>query len=653
MSLPTRRLGRTGFEVTELALGGYQYTVEFNVPRTDAEALLDVAFEAGVNYVDTAPMYGSGESEELLGRALARHPGHRVHISTKLGWLHRTIVRERGEAAYRDEDSLRRVFEHSLRLLGRDYVEMVFVHEPEEACWGFDYATGEAPVTRFLETLKAEGRIGAIGLGSNRWERARDLVATGRFDVVELANQYNLIQRGIPERIVPVARAHDVGVVVGGPLKGGLFASANWAQLARLKRNWQAPWLLSVGDLAKVEALYRLAEELGVTPAELSVRFLLADPDIHAIIPGARRPSDVEANLAAAAEGPWPAEVLARIREIEQLEPSREERLSWLGTPGATMRGVMFTAQGRAELQDEPAPVCGPGQVLCRTLYSGLTNGTERNVLLGGNYGGSWPRRCGYQNVGRVVAVGDGVEGWEPGEVVFSGGFHQHVAWFAFNAQPADWRDELVVKLPAALKPEQAALLGMASVALHDVRRADVRLGERVLVVGAGGIGLFTAQCARAAGARVTVADLDDRRLALARSLGAATVNTGSAEGWARLKADHGPFDVVIEDSGAPLLDRLIGDGGLLRARGRLVLIAGRDRVDYGFNAGQGREITILQASHFERGDLLEVLRLVGDGLLELAPLVQDLLPVEAAVGVYDRLRDEPNTLSGTVFEWS
>ena len=61
-------------------------------------------------------------------------------------------------------------------------------------------------------------------------------------------------------------------------------------------------------------------------------------------------------------------------------------------------------------LQQEPTPVCGPGQVLCETLYSGLTNGTERNVLMGGNYGGRWPYRMGYQNVGRVI------EGIEAGE---------------------------------------------------------------------------------------------------------------------------------------------------------------------------------------------------------------------------------------------
>ena|SRR5437867_1815734 len=84
----------------------------------------------------------------------------------------------------------------------------------------------------------------------------------------------------------------------------------------------------------------------------------------------------------------------------------------------ATMRGIIFPEKGRAAFREEPTPGCSPGTLLCQSLYTGLTNGTERNVLVGGNYGGSWPARCGYQNVGRVLAVGAGVEGYQPGEII-------------------------------------------------------------------------------------------------------------------------------------------------------------------------------------------------------------------------------------------
>jgi hypothetical protein len=145
-------------------------------------------------------------------------------------------------------------------------------------------------------------------------------------------------------------------------------------------------------------------------------------------------------------------------------------------------------------------------------------NGTERNVLCGGNYGGrKWPNRCGYQNVGRILEVGPDVTGFSPGDLVFSGDFCQHRQYFAAPARA----DSLIVKLPAEVEAKHAALFGVAGVAMHDVRRTEVRLGERILVVGAGPIGQFTAQAARLAGAHVTVCDLNGRRLSIARDLGA------------------------------------------------------------------------------------------------------------------------------------
>jgi 2-desacetyl-2-hydroxyethyl bacteriochlorophyllide A dehydrogenase len=312
-----------------------------------------------------------------------------------------------------------------------------------------------------------------------------------------------------------------------------------------------------------------------------------------------------------------------------------------------TMTGIMFTEKGQAELQSEPTPTLQPGTVLCESLYTGLTNGTERNVLMGGNYCAGHPARCGYQNVGRILAVGDGVEGLAEGDVVFSGDFCQHTRWFAAPAGP----ESLIVKLPEAVDAQHAALFGVASVATHDVRRASVSIGQRVLVVGAGPIGQFTAQVARAAGAIVTVIDLNARRLEVARQLGAHRTVTVTADGpWDELCRD-GRFDVVFEDSGGPVLDRIIEQA--VAFRGTVVVIAGRDRVDYPFNAGQGAEVTIVQAGHFVRDDLEQLCRLVAEGAVNVGPVIQEVVPADEMVGVYERLRDEPASLFGTVFDWT
>ena len=318
----------------------------------------------------------------------------------------------------------------------------------------------------------------------------------------------------------------------------------------------------------------------------------------------------------------------------------------------AKMRGIIFAEKGKAVFQEEPTPGCDSGKILCESIFTGLTNGTERNVLMGGNYGGAWPSRCGYQNVGRVLAVDMGVKGFQPGDIVFSGDFCQHTQYFTAPAQG----ETLLVKLPGEVDPKHAALFGIASVAMHDVRRADVKLGEKVLVVGAGPIGQFTAQAARLAGASVTICDLNEKRLAIAKASGAhATITlTTDAASWAAVKA-AGPFDVVFEDSGAPILDQVMGTGwgqGVLKLRSRVVLIAGRNRVDYSFNAGQSYELCVFHAGHFNLDDLRQVCRFTAEGLLKIGPVIQDVVKADQATGIYDTLRDNPGNLFGVVFDW-
>lgn len=323
-----------------------------------------------------------------------------------------------------------------------------------------------------------------------------------------------------------------------------------------------------------------------------------------------------------------------------------------LGLP-AQMRGIIFPEKGKAAFQMEPTPGCNAGTVLCQSLYTGLTNGTERNVLLGGNYsGGQWPNRCGYQNVGIVLAVGRDVKDFVVGDLVFSGDFCQHTQYFAAAAS----ENSLIIKLPGAVEPAHAALFGVASVAMHDVRRAGVMLGEKVLVVGAGPIGQFTAQAARLAGAIVTICDLNDKRLAVARTLGthAMIALTPDAASWAAVK-QAGPFDVVFEDSGAPVFEHVLGGTwgqGVLKHRSRVVVVAGRDRVEYSFNAGQGYELSVLHASHFVGDDLRQVSRLAAEGMLKFGPVIQDRVKVDDAIAIYDTLRDSPSSLFGVVFDW-
>ena len=286
------------------------------------------------------------------------------------------------------------------------------------------------------------------------------------------------------------------------------------------------------------------------------------------------------------------------------------------------------------------------GQVRTRTIYSAVTNGTERNDLVGGNYAHAdeaLPRGWGYQNVGEIIELGSQVQSLKIGDRLYMS--QDHVE---FCLEP---EDGLHVKLPEAIDPREAALFGMASVAMRSCRNADLRKGDRLLIVGAGFVGQAAAQIAAAMGARVTLCDIDRRRLEAARRIGAAeaVVDVGG-DGWERNIRDA-DFHVVLDVAGVPGMEQKLIAAA--RPRGTVLFIAGRFKVEYPFNLGQRREITLKQNSHFDQSDLDNLCRLVQQSMVRLAPLIRDTVPVAEAKRVYDTLRDEPARLFGTVFDWS
>ena len=238
-------------------------------------------------------------------------------------------------------------------------------------------------------------------------------------------------------------------------------------------------------------------------------------------------------------------------------------------------------------------------EVKTETIFTGVTNGTERNQLIGGNYAPKDEELptsgFGYQNVGRVIEVGPDVCELRCGDVLFMSAGHEE-----YVVMP---EDGLLIKLPDSIDRKEAALLGVSSVAMRTCRNTELEVGERVLIVGAGIIGQVAAQIATGMGARATLCDIDAKRLELARQNGVAeTVLNVSGNQWGKEIAD-GKFDAMIDFAGVPgMEDRLIHS---LRQCGRIVFIAGREKVTYTFNLGQGREIQIKQNSHFGSGNRL------------------------------------------------
>ncbi len=308
-ALERRTLGRTGVEVSRLGLGGL-FVASFLSERQQAIATIHRALELGVNYIDTAPGYGN--SEEVVGDAL-RTIDTPVVISTKLGG--RPVPFDA-----RDRAGLTASFEESLRLLGRERIDLLMIHEPDrpgQYDWWTDWYDLAGPVLDLAEEWKARGLIGALGLGGTTVYELTHLCRSGRFDVVLTAFNYSLLWREAEQTVIPAAREMGMGVIAGSPLQQGA--------LARRYETIDDPavYWLSDARRAQFRELYRLSDECGISVPELALRFVISNPAVDTVLMGARSADEVTQNVAAVNKGALPAGVLARLDEIAAMVPYR------------------------------------------------------------------------------------------------------------------------------------------------------------------------------------------------------------------------------------------------------------------------------------------------------------------------------------------
>ena len=307
--MKTRTLGRTGLQVSEIGLGGLFVS---RVGATAEEGIRAVrkALELGITYVDTAPGYA--DSEEVLGRALKGVKTPLV-LSTKLGGRPQPFLP-------RDRDCLMRSVEESLRLLGREVIDILMVHEPDrpgQYDWWTDWDEPSGPVLDLLEDLKRRRLIRFTGLGGTTAYELPRLMRTGRFDVVLTAFNYSLLWREAEREVLPAAVERDMGIIIGSPLQQGALARRYDDEI-----RGGAKWLSSPRR-AQYLALYRLLDELSMSLPELALRFVLSNPQVSTVLTGARSAAEVEVNVAAVAKGPLPRELLARLDAIAAMVPFR------------------------------------------------------------------------------------------------------------------------------------------------------------------------------------------------------------------------------------------------------------------------------------------------------------------------------------------
>src|SRR5690349_7829327 len=242
MELERRQLGRRDVSLTVLGFGGTAIGNMYRAVGEDAAiAALNASHEAGVRYVDTAPLYGHGLSEHRIGGWLRRVRDGGVVLSTKVGWrLFPAFGQPTGAGLFQDVppfrrqidysyDGVMRSFEDSMQRLGTDRIDVVFIHDADRRNQGDDYdrrfkeaMDGALPA---LLALRDQGVIKAIGAGLNEWEACQQFAEAGDFDCFLLAGRYTLLDQGSLDSFLPLCQQRGIGIVLGGPYNSGILAT--------------------------------------------------------------------------------------------------------------------------------------------------------------------------------------------------------------------------------------------------------------------------------------------------------------------------------------------------------------------------------------------------------------------------------------------
>jgi 1-deoxyxylulose-5-phosphate synthase len=302
-----RQLGSSDLQVSEISLGSW-LTYGGGVEREQAEACVAKAFEVGINFIDTANVYARGLAEEFLGEILAPRPRESYVLATKLYFPMSDTDRGLSRTQVMKQIDL------SLARLRTDYVDLYQCHR-------YDWDT---PLEETMEALTEVVRQGkARYLGFSEWpvEKVREALALPNVEkLVSSQPQYSMLWRGPEVELIPFCAEHGVSQIVWSPLAQGVltgkYKPGEPPPEGSRKTNDAMNYFMGRADddsvLERVQRLQPIADELGVTMAQLALAWVLREPNVASAIVGASRPPQLEDNVAASGIE-LDAETLARI----------------------------------------------------------------------------------------------------------------------------------------------------------------------------------------------------------------------------------------------------------------------------------------------------------------------------------------------------
>lgn len=292
-----RRLGKAGIKVSEIGLGSW-LTYGGSVGDNNAEAIVDRAYELGINFFDTANAYYNGAAEEVVGKALSKYPRHSYVLATK-------VFFPMGEGPNDNGLSRKHIMEQcdaSLKRLGVDYIDMYQCHR-------YDPETPLEETLRALDDLVSQGKILYAGVSEWSAVQLNDAVRLSqKYNLDQIASNqplYNMLHRDIEKEIVPLSVQEGIGQVVFSPLAQGALTGKykpgaplpKGSRATDPKSNMWMEYVLKEEQLQKVEKLKVIAERNEISVAQLALAWILRLDNISSCIVGASRPDQVNENV--------------------------------------------------------------------------------------------------------------------------------------------------------------------------------------------------------------------------------------------------------------------------------------------------------------------------------------------------------------------
>lgn len=291
-----RRFGRTDWQVSEVGYGMWGVADWTGADQAETEKSLDKAVELGANFFDTAWGYGSGKSEEILGRLLKRHAGKKLYAATKIPPKNFTWP-SRPEFSLSDcfpADHIVEYTEKSLKNLGVETIDLQQFHVWEDS-WADNDEWKKA-----VEKLTQEGKVQHWGISVNRWEPDNCLnsLKTGLISSVQVI--YNIFDQNPEDNLFPLCKELDIAIIARVPFDEGTLTGTFTHETTFPENDWRSTYFVPENLHSSVDHADALRPLIpaGMTMPEMALRFILSNPDVGTIIPGMRKIRNVEANLA-------------------------------------------------------------------------------------------------------------------------------------------------------------------------------------------------------------------------------------------------------------------------------------------------------------------------------------------------------------------